>query len=117
MIMQVVQQMQQQQQQQGSEGSEREATTPGPDDFVAESDAFAYDKLAVDQASADPSDSFIPVEQIRPTESLLPTDSSDSTGDYFPQIEYVLKAEMDHLSDIALLGTSDAFARTDFFVI
>jgi hypothetical protein len=112
-LMQMVQQMQQQQ---GSEGSEREATTPGPDDFVAESDAFAYDKLAVDQASADPSDSFIPVEQIRPTESLLPTDSSDSAGDYFPTIEPVLKAEMDHLSDIALLGTSDAFAH-DFYLI
>jgi hypothetical protein len=111
MIMQVVQQMQQQQ---GSEGSEREATTPGPDDFVAESDAFAYDKLAVDQASADPSDSFIPVEQVRPTESLLPTDSSDSTGDFFD--EPVLLADLDGGS-VKLLGTSHAFAQTDFFVI
>jgi hypothetical protein len=65
-------------------------TTPGPDDFVAESDAFAYDKLAVEQASAaGPSDSFIPVEQIRPTESLLPTDSSDSTGTAFDEVVMV----------------------------
>jgi hypothetical protein len=36
-------------------------------------DAFAFDTLAVDQASSDPSESFLPME------SVLPADSSDSS--------------------------------------
>jgi hypothetical protein len=117
LIMQAVQQIQQQQQQQGCEGSQREATTPGPDDFVAESDALAYDKLAVDLASADPSDNFIPVEQIRPTESLLPTESWDSTGDFFDEAVLLADAESGPNGNLAPLGTSEALATSDFFLV
>jgi hypothetical protein len=113
-LMQVIQQMQQQQ---GCEGSEGEATTPGPDDFVAESDAFAYDKLAVDQASADPSDSFIPVEQIRPTESLLPTSDSFLPMESIRPTESLLSWDSGPNGNLSLLGTSDAFAQTDFHLI
>ena len=38
-----------------------------------ESDAFAYDTLAADQTSSDPSESFLPME------SILPADSPDTS--------------------------------------
>ena len=70
------------------------------------SDAFAYDKLAVEQTTSDASDDYI-----------LVGSSSDSAGDYFPTIEPVIKGEMDELGDIALLGTADALATSDFYLI
>jgi hypothetical protein len=112
-LMQMIQQIQQQQQQ----GSEREATTPGPDDFVAESDAFAYDKLAVDQDGADRSGTggyadWTTNYGVSATVSgLNPLNASDLA---LWQENYGRTASDD---GVHLLGTSDAFAQTDFFLV
>ncbi len=65
---------------------------------------------SISQTSSDPSDSFIPVEQVRPTESLLAGDGADrSTGDLALWQENYGRTPSD--------GTSDALAPSDFFLI
>jgi hypothetical protein len=72
---------------------------------LLDSDAFAFDALAVDQASSDASDSLLPME------SILPADSTD----YIDQV--TVTDDPPYLGDGSIRTLSDSIDSTDWILI
>jgi hypothetical protein len=101
-IMQVIQQMQQQQH--GGEGT-------GVYNETTVTDAFAYDKLAVDQTSSSVEGwgEFIEI-----TLTTRPDADTSSTATF---LELEFDGNYNDPCNFGLLGTSDALAKSDFYLI